>query len=434
MDGYRMRPPFAIASPVSGSLMRNSRPGPDTGAAGPRYPSTRGSSEGGASWRPLFGRVLLAAFLALWAGTAAGQEMTITHTGSASVIDGKIQLVEGGDSTTFQIDLEEGFVEKLKAAYPDEMTRTGAQIAGGLFFYRDSSSVEWSTTSSTTFQDRTDEFEVSHNGNALRHRYNARSFSSSVPLFREARIWFYVPLGSENDGESSSATSDLAAFEDSFPITFTIKAEGDDILLEEDESIRVTFAVIADGSSAFPTFSLFQVGSQTLSFDLVEGPLPEPTGKPTMPANLAATAGKGAVGLAWDPIDRAASNTNQLNDLNITKHQYRQAVDGDITDEAWVDIQNSGYGGVNAAGYTIAGLTDGTDYTFQVRAVNGCAESDPATAVTATPQAGALATPMGLTATAGNTQITLAWAAPTGADAATYEYQSKEGAACWSQP
>ena len=95
-----------------------------------------------------------------------------------------------------------------------------------------------------------------------------------------------------------------------------------------------------------------------------------PTGKPTMPANLTATAGKGAVTLTWDAIDATSSNTNLLNDLQITKHQVRQSTDGGANYETWTDIPNSAYREPNAASYTIGSLTDGTEYTFQVRAVN----------------------------------------------------------------
>ena len=54
----------------------------------------------------------------------------------------------------------------------------------------------------------------------------------------------------------------------------------------------------------------------------------------------------------------------------ITKHQYRQQ-EGSGTFGGWTDITDSAPGGVNESSYTVTGLTDGTAYTFQVRAVNG---------------------------------------------------------------
>lgn len=381
----------------------------------------------------LLSLVLLAAVLVLWAGPALAQTLlSIAHTGSATVEGGKVQIEEGGASTTFRIELQDDFVTNLQAAH-SEMARTGARIGATIRVYRDSSDVTW-TTSGSGFADRTDEFEISHSGTALRYRYSAASPGSSFPASREARIWFFVPLGS-NNGESSSFTSDLAAFEAAFPITFSIKAETD-TPYEVGESIRVALVLNASGTQADPTFSSFQIGSATLAFELVN-PLPDPTGKPTTPANLMATAGKGAVTLTWDAIDHTSSNTNVVNDVTITKHQVRQSTDGNISDETWTDIPNSAYGGVNAASYTIGSLTDGTEYTFQVRAVNGCdtttgcGESDPATAVMATPLADALAAPTGLMATAGNTEITLTWTDPGDATILYYEYQQKRGLAAF---
>ena len=222
----------------------------------------------------------------------------------------------------------------------------------------------------------------------------------------------------------------------SFPNTFTIEAETDTTYFEE-ESITVRVWAVLVGNNASPSFVTILIPSDELTFDLVEGALPAPTDKPTMPANLTATAGKGAVTLIWDAVDTTSNNTNRLNDVQITKHQYRQSTDGDISDETWTDIPNSGYGGVNATTYTIGSLTDGTEYTFQVRAVNGCdtttgcGNSDPATAIMATPDPDALAMPTGLMATAGNTEITLTWTDPGNTAILYYEYQQKAGLAAF---
>ena len=170
-------------------------------------------------------------------------------------------------------------------------------------------------------------------------------------------------------------------------------------------------------------------------------PIPAPTGKPTTPANLTAAAGKGVVTLTWDAIDATSGNLNLVNDLQITKHQVRQSTDGGANYGTWTDIPNSGYGEVNATTGTIGSLTDGTEYTFHVRAVNaytgpGGGNSDPATVTMVTPAADGLAQPTGLVATAGNTEITLTWTDPGDAAISRYEYQQKEGSAAfgpWSQ-
>ena len=382
----------------------------------------------------LLGLVVLAAVLVLWGGPALAQTVSITHTGSATVTDGKIQLVEGGASTTFQASLSSSFISDLKTTHP-EAARTGARLGSILAISRSSTAVTW-TTGGNAFSDRTDEFEISYGGTALETRHSNVSTvgTTTVP----ERLWFYLPLDTANsNGETSTYGSVDNYAASSFPNTFTIEAKTDTTYFEE-ESITVRVWVVLQGNNASPSFSTIFIPSNELTFDLVEGALPAPTGKPTTPANLTATAGRGAVTLDWDAIDDTpGSNSNIVNDVQITKHQVRQSTDGDISDETWTDIPNSGYGGVNASTYTVGSLMDGTGYTFQVRAVNactattGCGESDPATATMATPDANALAAPTGLTATAGNAQITLTWTDPGDATILFYEYQQKEGSAAF---
>ena len=216
------------------------------------------------------------------------------------------------------------------------------------------------------------------------------------------------------------------------PVTFWVLAKTDTVVLEGDETLVLNGGI-------YNSSTLAQIAvSSNLTVTLTDAtPIPAPTGKPTTPANLTAAAGKGAVTLTWDAIDDTSSNTNLVNDVQITKHQVRQTTDNDISDETWDDIPNSALNGINANTYTIGSLTDGTEYTFQVRAVNGCTttagcgNSDPATAVMATPDAEALAQPTGLTATAGNTEITLTWTDPGNDAILYYEYQQKEGLAAF---
>ncbi len=372
----------------------------------------------------LLGLCLLATTLVLWAGPALGQNTlapSATHTGSAPVTNGRVQLVEGGAATTFQIALPADFITAIKAAHP-ELERPGALLGATFDIYRDSSEVTWDTTDPLMHKDRTAEYTIGYNGTEIQPRYGIGSKST----------WLYIPLTGTPPGSASSNADvdDFAA--DSFPITFTIKAESDATILEFDESIRVRASVNLFGFSADPPFSSTSYATNDLTFDLVDGPLPDPTGKPTIPANLTATAHKGAVTLAWDAFDTSSSNTNLLNDIQITKHQVRQSTDGDISDETWTDIPDSAHLGINATTYTIGSLTDGTEYTFQVRAVNGCTatigcgESDPAT-IMVTPDADARAQPTGLMATAGNTQVTLTWTDPDDDGILYYEYQQKEG-------
>ena len=384
-------------------------------------------AERGAARRWLTALALLAAALVLWAGPALGQttiSFSATHTGSATVTNGRIQLVEGGSSTTFQINLPDNFLATLKAAHP-EAARPGARFGALLYIIRDSTAVTWDTSSGGTHKDRTAEYTISHSGTELQLRYSARS--STLP----ERTWVYIPLQGTPPGSTSSYTGVDSFPSADFPITFTIQAESDTTYFEEKESIRLRGRFILLGNQATPTFSTIRHNSNDLIFDLVEGPLPAPTAIPTTPANLTATAGRGAATLAWDAVDTTSSNTNRVNDVQITKHQVRQSTDGGTSYGNWTDIPDSAFGELNATGHVIDGLTDGTTYTFQVRAVNSFGNSAAATAVMATPDAAAPARPAGLVATAGNTQVTLTWTNPGDATILEYQYQQKAGGAAF---
>ena len=100
------------------------------------------------------------------------------------------------------------------------------------------------------------------------------------------------------------------------------------------------------------------------------GPKGSGTG-PAAPTGLTATPGNAQVVLNWtDP-----SNTN------ITKYQIRQSTDGGSTWSTWTDISSSG---ATTTTHTVSSLTNGTTYTFELRAVAGISNGASAS-VTVTP-------------------------------------------------
>ena len=145
----------------------------------------------------------------------------------------------------------------------------------------------------------------------------------------------------------------------------------------------------------------------------VGGKKATPVGPPEKPT-VTTTDGDRQVTLSWTgPSNNGGSA--------ITEWEYQQ--DGG----SWTDISGSG---ASTTSHTVTSLTNGTAYTFKVRAVNthgDGAESDAATATPATTPAA----PTGLSATDGNTQVTLSWTAPTstgGANIIGYKYSKDNGA------
>ena len=89
-------------------------------------------------------------------------------------------------------------------------------------------------------------------------------------------------------------------------------------------------------------------------------------GKPGKPDNLSASPGNGQVTLSWDAADDNGSS--------IQHYEYRRS------GKSWSTVS----GGASARRQTVSSLTNGTEYTFEVRAVNGVG-SGSAASVSATP-------------------------------------------------
>ena len=143
-----------------------------------------------------------------------------------------------------------------------------------------------------------------------------------------------------------------------------------------------------------------------------------PSPPPLPPSGLMATASDGTIALSWtDPSDSA-----------ISKYQYRVSADGGTTwDPDWSDISGSG---AATTSHTVTGLTNGTTYTIELRAVRGVDTAGAASSATDTPMQ--LEAPSGLTAIAGDRGIALSWADPSDSAIGKYQYRvSADGGTTW---
>ncbi|MGO8672196.1 MAG: choice-of-anchor tandem repeat GloVer-containing protein, partial [Capsulimonadaceae bacterium] len=123
---------------------------------------------------------------------------------------------------------------------------------------------------------------------------------------------------------------------------------------------------------------------------------PEPPA-PAAPTGLAATAGNSQVALSWTASTGAT-----------TYNVYRGTATGAEASTALVT-------GITGSGYTNMSVTNGTTYFYKVAAVNGGGTSAESNEASATPEPPTPTVPTGVTATAGNTQVSLSWTASSGA-------------------
>ena len=126
--------------------------------------------------------------------------------------------------------------------------------------------------------------------------------------------------------------------------------------------------------------------------------------KPAKPTGLETHAGDKSVTLQWD----------NPNNSSITSWQYKQDSGN------WTTISNSD---ASTTMHTVTGLTNGTEYSFRVLAVNATGNSDPSDEAKATPIA-VPGAPTGLTATGDDRQVALGWTAPSGS-VTGWEYRQR---------
>ncbi len=179
-------------------------------------------------------------------------------------------------------------------------------------------------------------------------------------------------------------------------------------------SLRVTVGGLTNGTAyAFEVRAVSDAGASDAAAATA----------PSVPQTVSATPGDGEVTLTWEaPANDGGSA--------VTGYEYRYAAGTAVpTETAWHSAGTS----LTA---TIASLTNGTAYAFEVRAVNDAGEGDPATA-TAAPAAPATApsAPQNLAAAPGDRKVTLGWEPPTtdgGTAIDRYEYRYINGSAVQS--
>ena len=166
---------------------------------------------------------------------------------------------------------------------------------------------------------------------------------------------------------------------------------------------------------------------------------PDPPDPPDPPTNLQVYPGSEEVTLGWTKGHDGGGA--------IAKHQYQEKVGGS-TFGSWMDIPDSGARGANTRSFTRAGLTNGTEYTYQVRAVNASGNSGASNEASATPsnEARPSAVRSLRVSKTGNGWIGLDWEEPVSAGSgpdytksgrafiSSYEYrQSEDGGTTWGE-
>lgn len=147
------------------------------------------------------------------------------------------------------------------------------------------------------------------------------------------------------------------------------------------------------------------------------------SGLPGAPTSPSGTAGDGQVALTWTaPTDTGG--------LTLDRYETRYSSDGGSSWSSWATT------GSTSAAATVTGLDNGTDYVFQVRAVNANGAGDASTSTTTLTPTGTPGAPTSVAGTPGDEQVALTWTAPAdngGLTISRYETRySSDSGANWS--
>ena len=227
--------------------------------------------------------------------------------------------------------------------------------------------------------------------------------------------------GMLNPGDDFSVDNDML-FGSAEGYTFQVDAQSSmPAMVSVDDSGDVAImpeaagkAMITLTATARPETSSFrgtQVSESVAEIQFEVDVVATPAVAPGAPTSLEAAVADKQVTLTW-----MAPTTGDA----PTGYQFRSTVDGRSSEWAATSSMTA---------HTVTGLTNGTEYTFEVRAMNaagnGTAASVKATPKAPTPDPVAPGAPTSLEAAVADKQVTLTWMAPTTGDAPTgYQFRS----------
>ena len=189
---------------------------------------------------------------------------------------------------------------------------------------------------------------------ATRNETNTSGSPLSIPIQIKTSGTTAQPADYTLGAMSISIPNNSATGTTTFAVT-------DDSDIEATETVVIELGTLPSGNA---------VGSnKEVTITITDDDAPPPA-KPT---NLTAIEGYRQITLNWDD----PSNSN------IDDYQFRQKA-GEGSYGSWTSITNSD---ATTATYTVTGLTNGTTYTFQVRAGAGAATGTASEEVSATPRA-----------------------------------------------
>ena len=207
-----------------------------------------------------------------------------------------------------------------------------------------------------------------------------------------------VSPSSADPGAVSVSPSSLTFDSSSYSTAQTVTVTGESDADTTNESVNITHGVSGYGSVTSGGTVAVTVTDTTT-----------PASAPAAPTGLVGSVRNGGVRLRWTKPSGA-----------ITGYKVRYGKTGERDSATWAAIPSSSASTTN---YTVTGLDNGSEYSFQIRAVNSAGDGTATGWVTATPLTTAL------TVTPGDKQVTLNWSLPVFIESSrVWVYRQKKGA------
>ena len=315
---------------------------------------------------------------------------------------------------------DDGFAERLTSAslgpvldVPDAPSGLAAAVAGDVL------RLSWTAPEDTGGTPVTDyQYQVNLSGEWVPVGGASTSVLTELSAYQgyslRVRALNAVGAGPPSEWESyassagvpASAPSGLAAARGDRQVTLTWTTPSDDggaPITDYEYEVDGSGEWVSTGGTATTYTVADLVNGTTYSFEVRalnavgaspgSGPITAtPATVPGAPSGLSASRGNGEVTLRWSaPSDDGG--------LAVTGYEVHR---GDT--DTWTDVGN-------VTSRTVTGLSNGTEYTFEVRASNDVGAGAASGPVSETP-ARLPDAPTGLTAVAGNGEVTLTWTAP----------------------
>ena len=325
-------------------------------------------------------------------------------------------------STTYYVVLKGGVVEirarVTNSDNEDSGAETGWSVANGGGFRRTSST-------DAAFTDISQALLIRVNGTVITAPGAPQDFKVSAGDAQVVLTW--AAPASDGGGAiteyeyrySTGATVSASA-------TWTDVPDGSDDGDSTADETGVTISSLTNGTQyAFEVRAVNSAGDGAAASPVTATPVTVPSA----PQDFKVSAGDAQVVLTWGAT---ASDGGAA----ITEFEYRYSAGAAVAPNAiWTDVadgSDSGNSTADETSVTISSLINGTEYAFEVRAVNSAGDGAAAGPVTATPVAPtAPGAPAVFTATAGNGKVDLSWGAPVsdgGASITKYRYRYSTGA------